>query len=29
MVKNTEKVKSNAAGFYSLTPEGKDYLEYT
>jgi hypothetical protein len=28
MAKNTEKVKSNAAGFYSLTPEGKDYLEY-
>jgi transposase len=28
MAKNTEKVKSNAAGFYSLTHEGKDYLKY-
>jgi len=28
MVKNTEKIKSNAAGFYSLTPEGNDYLEF-
>jgi hypothetical protein len=28
MAKNTYKVKSNAAGFYSMTPEGKDYLEY-
>jgi len=28
MDKNTEKVKSNSAGFYSLTPKGKDYLEF-
>ena len=28
MAKNTEKVKSNAAGFYSLSPAGKDHLEY-
>jgi transposase len=28
MAKNTEKVKSNAAGFYSLTHDGIDYLKY-
>ena len=28
MAKNTDKIKSNTAGFYSLTPDGNDYLEF-